>query len=272
MSPAIASGFIGFAGLVTAMSVGGARAAIRAAVLTQDGMFVRLYGYSPLFAVGGGTAAPVTVPLRLITLSGAAARRPFTGVDATTLHAGIANSVMQLTFDKPAALQPWVGGEGSGLVWGPRGLLGAVSAPQKQTAASRAGSAAVDARSSPPALLTPQLMYGLPAAQRDAMRRYALFVHVLRGNVVDARRAASGDWELEAMCEQLDPASSPRRRAVDARVDELRYWRRAADERGRPYWYHVVTWNRQWVAPTVDGRGPEEWHPDLQQAQRQAQP
>jgi hypothetical protein len=56
-----------------------------------------------------------------------------------------------------------------------------------------------------------------------------------------------------------------RRRLVECAQDELRYWRRTTDPRsGRDYWWHTASAARQWAMPTVDGKGPYEWHPNLE--------
>src|SRR4051812_12630245 len=108
MSPAFASFFTMFAALITAMSVGGARSAMRVAVLTADGLSVRLYAYAPLML--GGMSAPVTVPIRLLDTAGESVRRPFTGADASTVHVSVGQAPLHITFDKPAAVMQWVGG------------------------------------------------------------------------------------------------------------------------------------------------------------------
>ena len=279
LSPNALAGFTGFAGLVTTMAYGGSRAAMRYAVLSADGLFVRLYPYGAVWGMGVG--APVTVPIKLMTV-GESVKRAFTGVDPTSLYVGINGSVVQLTFDKPDAISQWVGGAGSGILWSAKGLAGALptlggaaalppTASAKGTASATSAAAGSSSSSSTSTgdaatgggpVVSPAMLYALPSAQRSAIRRYALLVHVLRGHPVAMDRVHADDWEVEAMIEQLNPERG--RKPVEQRVAELRYWRPATDEvTGRPYWYHLVTWARQWTPPMVEGRGPLEWHVDL---------
>ena len=273
LSPNALAGFAGFAALVTAMAYGGSRAAMRYAVLSADGLSLRLYPYGAIWGLGVG--APVSVPVKLLSV-GESVRRAFTGVDSSSLFVGVAGSAVQLTFDKPEEIAAWVGGAGSGLMWGAKGLLGAIPRPHAQLLSSSppppspsvsGGGGGVNAAgltdaSVSPALVSPTMLYALPASQRSALRRYALLCHVLRGNPVAVPRLASGEWELEAMAEQLNPGRG--RKPAETRIAELRYWREARDlSDGRPYWYHVVNWARQWTPPLVEGRGPREYHPDL---------
>lgn len=318
------AGFTGFAGVGSLFFAGTARAAVRYAVLTVDGLHVRFYPYAsswgPLLGMG---AKPVTVPIRLLSIAertaaagatagattGGSAGTGGKGVvggrsDNASIYVAVRGCAANLAFDKPAALLPWVGGPGTGLVMGERGVGGTLPDPAGTAAAALAVSGAASGGST---VIRPSQLYALPPADRDALRRFALLVHVLSGHTVEPARlraasaalsegdaaaaaaaapaaalgAAGGSWELEDMTVQLDPsgssaallpsasgsgvaAGSRRGRAAEARITELRYWRRTTDpDTQREYWWHTLTGAAQWAPPVLDGKTPYEWHPDL---------
>jgi hypothetical protein len=317
------AGFTGFAGVGSLFFAGTARAAVRYAVLTADGLHVRLYPYAsswgPVLGLG---AKPVTVPVRLLSVAERTAAAGATagattggkGVvggrsDNASIYVAVRGCAANLAFDKPAALLPWVGGPGTGLMMTERGVEGTLPDPSGTAAAALAvGGGAASGSSS---VIRPSQLYALPPGDRDALRRYALLLHVLSGHTVEPARlrsqpaaattgdngegeaaaaaapaapaldAAGGSWELEEMTVQLDPsgssaallpaaagsgvaAGSRRGRAADARITELRYWRRTTDpDSGREYWWHTLTGASQWSPPVLEGRTPYEWHPDL---------
>lgn len=306
--------FVAFAGIFSVFLVAGARAAVRHAVLTADGLSLRLYPFAASYGALGGFSEPTTVPIRLLSLTNAdgdGGRRgtTFGRSDSGELTVAVRGSeTTLLSLDKPAVVMPWVGGAGCGLVRSPRGFSGALPDPQGSVAAAVSlspsassstswssgatlagggGNAAASASSG--GVVSPSMMASLPPATRSALRDYALLVHVLSGRTVDPHRLADGAFEFEEMAVQLDPAGAPAgsggggggsssggsgggsRRApptpTEMRVADLRYWRRAVDpDSQREYWWHVLTSHAQWSAPTVDGKGPLEWHPELLQA------
>jgi hypothetical protein len=189
----------------------------------------------------------VTVPVRACALAApAAGSRDAAPCLALTLRGAAA----PLLLDKPAAAAGPLDrarAPGTGLLWGADGLRGVAPAdgdgPHAPTAAVAAAHAAA-----------------LPA-----LKAYALLVRTLGGApVADMRAARAGEWALETMHATL----GAQQRAADAAADaapraaaDLAYWRRAAAADGRVFWWHTLTWARQWHEPTVDGKGPYHWHP-----------
>lgn len=105
------------------------------------------------------------------------------------------------------------------------------------TAAAAAASAAAPA---PPPL---------DSATEAAFRRYALLVWVLQGNSIEnMQRLLSDDWQLESMAVQLKDAPA----GHSSRARNAAYWRTAVDPAsGRTYYYHELTWQVSWYAPSV---------------------
>ena len=220
----------GFLGLTT---VGYVRRTVRYAVLDRDGSALRMTS----FAASWGAAAPVEVPCRALSL-----HDPGPAADARSLY--VALSGLVLTLDKPVALMPWVGGRGTGLVMGARGLTATLPDPARAPA--------LDSRGEVPVAR----LYDLSPVERDAMRRYALLAHCLSGKPVSAHAVRTGSWELQDMIAQLDASGGTGERA---RLAELRYWRRALDKAsGQEYWWHIVTSAVQWSPPEVDGKTPAD--------------
>jgi hypothetical protein len=150
-----------------------------------------------------------------------------------------------------------------------------------------------------PVSVPPAALYAYPQEIRDQIRRYAVLVRILKGNpVTDMHRFRDGNWELESMIDQLfapikhtftlpaPPATADETKkgedgtlattaaatsaavtlhgSTAAKVAELVYWREATDVKtGNKYWWHTVTWARQWAPPMVDGKGPYDWYPHL---------
>ena len=266
--------FTGFAGLATIVFGSASRAAIRYAVLTADGLSLRLYPYASGWGPLGGE--PVTIPIPMLSIAertagavSGGAGNPNRGgggrADNGSVYVDVRGSNANLVFDKPASILPWVGGPGTGLVMSAKGVSGTNPDPAGNAAAALAIAGAGAA--SPVASL--QMLYSLPTADREAIRRYALLVHCLSGRTVDPARlrddVSGGGWELEDMTSQLDPATSGTgRKPAAARITELRFWRRAVDrDSGRSYWWHTITGNTQWTPPLIEGKSPYEWHPDL---------
>ena len=226
--------FAGFSGFSTFAAAGVVRSVVRVAALSRDGTSLRLTSFAAAWGVLG--ARPVEVPCQCFSLH----ERAQAG-HTTTLH--VALSGMHLVFDKPEALRPWLGGPGTGLVMGPRGLLGTV--PDARAAAEHGTGA----------MLSTAQLYALPPDARAALRRYALLVHCLSGAPADAAAVRADAWGLEDMTAQLGPRA---RGAAEARVAELRYWRRARDAAsGAEFWWHRVNSQVQWAPPIVDGKTPD---------------
>ena len=49
-----------------------------------------------------------------------------------------------------------------------------------------------------------------------------------------------------------------------SRIAELLHWHPATDAAGVRYWWHDVTWHRQWEQPMLDGRTPDEARAEVQ--------
>lgn len=229
--------FAGVAAASVGFAVIAARAGVKYAVLTADGAHLRLYPYGSFFGVG--TGKPVTVPIKLLREN-----PDFRGAkkasDAVfvTVSAGLygAPSRAHLVFDKPVGL-PLAKGPGSALSWTKRGLA-PESLPGNVTGA--ADNKTVDA-----------LGLKMTSQERDDFRKYALLMHIVQGNPVEMDAVRSDDWELGNMKEQLDPTRN--KTSKQLRADEIaKYWKSAKAEDGSTYWYHELTWDTRWSAPTVD--------------------
>lgn len=261
------AGFGAVALVAGLMFAGTTRAAVRYAVLSADGLSVRLYPYAPAWI---GAARPVTLPIKLLSIAprtveegagvtGAGAGRVGGRTDGTSVYVSVKGCASFLTFDKPARVMQWIGGPGTGLVTTARGVSGTVPESRAAAAAAAGGSDVFTGSG----IVTPQMLYSLPSADREAVREYALLVHVLSGRTVDMPAVASGSWELGEMTSQLDQDAHPRK-GPEGRVWELRNWRRAVDPAsGTPYWWNTLSRHVQWSEPQVDGKGPYAWHPDL---------
>jgi hypothetical protein len=221
--------------LTVGLAVSTSRCCVRAAVLCADGAHVRVYPYGVFMGVGMG--APVTVPIKLLRENSSfkAAKK-----DSDAMYVQVKESKAHLIWDKPTGV-PLPKGPGSGLTWTAKGVeVPATSAPAATSAVTPTGG-----------------LYLMTPADRAAFRRYALLAHILNGNTVHMPSVLSDSWELERMKEQLDPARQLNPRQL--RQEELRYWKSAVDKKtGQEYWYHELTWNRQWLPPTIDGKSPRD--------------
>jgi hypothetical protein len=201
------------------------RTCVRYAVLTADGAHLRVHAYG-LGGIGSGKGISVPVPLLAVDVPYMERRK-----DGEALHVRVNGSKAPLVFDKPSGLgiprSP-----GTGLVWDRDGLVSLVL--------GGAGEAGAPAR--PP--VTSDALGLLDKDVRAALRRYAVLVHVLGGHPVDTARVRAGDFPLSA----LKTATKP----TDAALRAL--WKSATDPTsGKTYYYHELTWQRQWTPPTVEG-------------------
>ena len=204
---------------------------VRHAVLERDGAHLRLYPYG---ALGLGVGREVVVPVPLLSLNeGFAERRK----DAEALHVKVKNSAAHLIFDKPAGLYAVAALPGSGLAFDAKSGAAALL-PSHSTAAAVddaalavvAGDAATNAAAD-------------AAADRvEALRRYAVLVHVLHGNCVDAARVADGGFELARLRHDLrPPAAAARSLWKSVKIEET----------GATYYFHEATWQTQWEQPRM---------------------
>ena len=201
---------------------------VKHAVLERDGARLRVYPYG---ALGLGVGAPVSLPVALLSLNeGFAERRK----DSEALHVKVKESAAHLIFDKPAALYAIAAKPGSGLAFDAKS--GAVS-----LLPSHATAAATDDAAAPPDAAPED---AAAAARREELRRYAVLVHVLHGNAVDASRVADGAFELSRLRGDLRPSGAV------AVAGARSLWKTAVDPAsGATYHYHDATWQRQWEAP-----------------------
>lgn len=237
--------FAGIAALTSKFAASTTSIMMRYAVLTEDGQHVRLYPYGNPYGIGTGTA--VTVPISML-------RETSNEKSAKTYHtevlARINGSSACVVFDKPPQV-PLPAVPGSALQWTERGV--ALQKGGLPKGAVVAGGSAGEATSL--GLLTRQT--------KEELRRYSVLAYLLQPETkeVNAAVVAAGDWELDAMKEQLRPVV---RSQMEGRARELALWRKAVDkDSGKEYWFNAVTWQAQWDMPMVDGKGPWEHWPGL---------
>ena len=185
---------------------------------------------------------------------------------ADSLQLSIHGSPIHLSIDKPQTLLGIRNVPGSGLLFSKKGLAYISSSPTPPTPSSAAGSG-----NDSSSLLPPSSLYSLPESVREQVRRYALLVHVLNGNVVNAQTIAGGAWELESMIEQLGTStnqaasssttttSMPQHRATSSSSsssssssvrDDANFWKKFLDKKtGREYYWHELTNRVQWETP-----------------------
>ena len=247
LSGPMLAGFLGAGYAFVKLALSACRSTVRAAVLTKDGLFLRLYPFGPF---GFGVGTPVTIPIAACRLAGDGASRPKPSGRAEIIHAHVGGDTRyHVAFDKPEVLLPWVGGDGPGVLWGPRGITG-VSPPSTTPVP-------------PPPTPVTELATSMTAVEGTALGKYAILLHALQGRPVHMPALEGGAIpDLAGLRAALDPERHVK--PSDLRVAQLRLWRRAVTQDGTPYWWNVCSPAApQWVRPELDGRGPEECHPDL---------
>ena len=83
----------------------------------------------------------------------------------------------------------------------------------------------------------------LSKIESDQLRKYAVLVQVLSGNLVNAAAVNTGAYELDTFRQNLKMTTSDEEQASRS------LWKSAVDVNGKVYYYNEVTWLRQWAAP-----------------------
>lgn len=93
----------------------------------------------------------------------------------------------------------------------------------------------------------------------------------MRVERVACLRCRPGDWTRSPPPPpaQLEAGAASQR---TSRTAELLHWHEAAARGagGPRYWWHDVTWHRQWERPQIDGRSPDEAREEVMRTVRAA--
>jgi hypothetical protein len=212
LSPSWTAVFAGISLVTVQLARATSSCCIRHAVLEQDGARLRLYPYGTL---GFGSGTPVKIPIQLMSLNeDFSIRRK----DPEALHVKIKESKAHLIFDKPNLLSVSKS-PGAGLSMDKSGAVSLLP--------SHGGNGE--------APLTP--------IETDQLKKYAVLVQVLSGNMVNASTVNKGAYELNTFKQNMKMTSSDEEQAARS------LWKSAVDANGNAYYYNEVTWLRQWAAP-----------------------
>jgi hypothetical protein len=212
LSPAWTAVFASISLITTQLARATSSCCIRYAVLEKDGARLRLYPYGTL---GFGSGKPVTVPIALLSLNeDFAVRRK----DPEALHVKVKESKAHLIFDKPNLLSISKS-PGTGLVIEKSGSVTLLP--------SHGGN-----RETP-----------LSKSENDQLRKYAVLVQVLSGNLVNASIVNKNSYELETFKQNLKLSTNEEELAARS------LWKSALDTNGKTYYFNEVTWLRQWAPP-----------------------
>ena len=212
LSPAWTAVFASISLITTQLARATSSCCIRYAVLEKDGARLRLYPYGTL---GFGSGKPVSVPIALLSLNeDFAVRRK----DPEALHVKVKDSKAHLIFDKPNLLSISKS-PGSGLIFEKSGSVTLLP--------SHGGN-----RETP-----------LSKSENDQLRKYAVLVQVLSGNLVNASIVNKDSYELETFKQNLKLSTN------EEEVAARSLWKSAQDANGKTYYFNEVTWLRQWAPP-----------------------
>ena len=83
----------------------------------------------------------------------------------------------------------------------------------------------------------------LSKSENDQLRKYAVLVQVLSGNLVNASIVNKNSYELETFKQNLKLSTNEEELAARS------LWKSALDTNGKTYYFNEVTWLGQWAPP-----------------------